>query len=159
MCLPSGDVPHPQPPKSGQSFCAKHHKCASPCGSRMEYEISEAWNTPSSLGLSSPAAEAPPESAIPRLTDFTPKNNCQIRGFTFIFLYTRQYIFGIETACAASRAGWSQGLVWFGSVGFSFNASLEPQPRARRLMLFLGALCPSKSGLMNKHIVKHIASR
>jgi hypothetical protein len=23
-------------------------------------------------------------------------------------------------------------------------------------MLFLGALCPSKSGLMNKHIVKHI---
>jgi hypothetical protein len=22
--------------------------------------------------------------------------------------------------------------------------------------LFLGALCPSKSGLMNKHIVKHI---
>ena len=25
-------------------------------------------------------------------------------------------------------------------------------------MLFLGALCPSKSGLMNKHIVKHIVS-
>ena len=25
-----------------------------------------------------------------------------------------------------------QGLVWFGLVGFSFNASLEPQPRARR---------------------------
>ena len=24
------------------------------------------------------------------------------------------------------------GLVWFGLVGFSFNASLEPQPRARR---------------------------
>jgi len=23
-------------------------------------------------------------------------------------------------------------LVWFGLVGFSFNASLEPQPRARR---------------------------
>ena len=24
------------------------------------------------------------------------------------------------------------GLVWFGLVGFSFNASLDPQPRARR---------------------------
>jgi hypothetical protein len=24
------------------------------------------------------------------------------------------------------------GLVWFGLVGFSFNANLEPQPRARR---------------------------
>jgi len=26
-------------------------------------------------------------------------------------------------------------------------------------MLFLGALCPSKSGLMNKHIVKHIQNK
>ena len=83
------------------------------------------------------------------------------------------------------------GLVWFGLVGLSFNASREPQPRARRRarlaedaparhafwtvcasaawdavlggtnivhmaeVPFLGALYPSKSGLMNKHIVKH----
>ena len=32
---------------------------------------------------------------------------------------------------AISEAG-GVSLVWFGLVGFSFNASLEPQPRARR---------------------------
>ena len=31
------------------------------------------------------------------------------------------------------------GLVWFGLVGFSFNASLEPQPRARRRALVFSA--------------------
>ena len=30
------------------------------------------------------------------------------------------------------RETYQFGLVWFGLVGFSFNASLEPQPRARR---------------------------
>ena len=32
----------------------------------------------------------------------------------------------------AAAASLQFGLVWFGLVDFSFNASLEPQPRARR---------------------------
>jgi len=95
------------------------------------------------------------------------------------------------------------GLDWFGLVGFSFHASLEPQPGwlvgwlvglsatdgchskvapeiyewirlgirpasivkhiiqrllsvlAGSIVFILGALYPSKSGLINKHIVKH----
>ena len=48
---------------------------------------------------------------------------------------------------------WSQldgqrpGLVWFGLVGFKHVINL-----------IWGALCPSKPGLLNKHIVKHIVT-
>jgi hypothetical protein len=75
------------------------------------------------------------------------------------------FIFG---ALCPSKSGLMNKhiVVWFGLVGFSFNASLEPQPRARRRARlaedaparnafwtgpsFLGVLYPSKSGLINK---------
>jgi len=42
------------------------------------------------------------------------------------------------------------GLVWFGLVGSSFNASLEPQPRARRRALVKSLLSYAGGGF---HII------
>ena len=37
-----------------------------------------------------------------------------------------------DAAACPDALVWFQSMVWFGLVGFSLNASLEPQPRARR---------------------------